>query len=406
MSKRKVLIIGGGVAGPALALFLQRAGMEVALYEAGSQADNHAGAFLNVASNGMDVLQTLGLAAAVLAEGISCPRLVMWNGDGKQLGEVANGLRPGEGLPSVTIRRSGLHTILHDEVVRRGIPVAFDKKLKDVEIREFGGQQGVCATFTDGSMAEGDLLIGCDGIHSRTRQIIDPDAPAPHYTGLISCGGYARLPQGVPAGVAHSTQHLVFGKRAFFGYLVKPDGEIYWFENLAYPGTPRRSELEAIPNEEWKARLLAMHAADLPLIQQIINATDHKLGMYPIYDIPTQPVWYKGPIALIGDAAHATSPSAGQGASLALEDAIVLAKCLRDLPEVGDAFRTFEQLRRARVEKVVKGSRQLGENKVAPNGFVRWWRDLTLPFVLRHFAKDETLAWLVGHQVVWETRVG
>jgi 2-polyprenyl-6-methoxyphenol hydroxylase-like FAD-dependent oxidoreductase len=406
MNKRKVLIIGGGVAGPALALFLKRAGMEPAIYEAGTQADNQAGAFLNVASNGMAVLETLGLADAVAAEGIACSHMMLWNGAGKLLGEVPNGLKPGEGLPSVTVKRSVLHTILYEEVVRQGIPVAFGKKLKEIEIRQQAGTQTVCATFEDGTRAQGDLLIGCDGIHSRTRQIIDPNAPMPQYTGLISCGGYARLPEGMMPDVPRSTQHLVFGKRAFFGYLVKPDGEFYWFENLAHPGAPRRSELDAIPNEEWKARLLAMHKEDQPLIQAIIEATNHRLGMYPIYDIPTQPVWHKGPIALIGDAAHATSPSAGQGASLALEDAIVLAKCLRDLPEADAAFRTFEQLRRERAEKVVKASRKLGENKVAPNGLVRWLRDLTLPFILRHFANDDAQAWLANYKVAWDAPVG
>ncbi len=255
-------------------------------------------------------------------------------------------------------------------------------------------------------MAQGELLIGCDGIHSRTRQIIDPDALAPRYTGLVSCGGYTRLPQGMLPDVPIATQHLVFGKEAFFGYLIKPDGEIYWFENLAYPGTPRRSELDAISDEEWKARLLAMHKADQPMIQAMIRSTTHKIGMYPIYDIPTQPVWYKGPIALIGDAAHATSPSAGQGASLALEDAIVLAKCLRDLPESEAAFATFERLRRWRAEKVVKFSRQRGENKVTSNALARWWRDVTLPFILRTFAKDETLAWLGSYKVAWDEPVG
>jgi 2-polyprenyl-6-methoxyphenol hydroxylase-like FAD-dependent oxidoreductase len=137
----------------------------------------------------------------------------------------------------------------------------------------------------------------------------------------------------------------------------------------------------------------------------MIEATTHRLGMYPIYDIPTQPVWHKGPIALIGDAAHATSPSAGQGASLALEDAIVLAKCLRDIEDTGAAFRTFEQLRRARAERVVKVSRQRGENKVTSNPLARWLRDTTMPFVLRHFAQKDTLAWLATYRVAWDTPV-
>lgn len=405
MNKRKVLVIGGGVAGPALALFLQRAGFEAAIYEAGSQADHHAGAFLNVASNGMSVLETLGLADAVAAAGIAAPRMIMWNGQGKRLGELPNGLQPGEGLPSVTIKRSVLHSILHQEVVRRGIPMEFNKRLKDIEIHTTQGGTKVTAIFEDGSRAEGDLLIGSDGIHSRTRHLIDPNAPAPQYTGLISCGGYVRLPADQMPDVPRSTQHLVFGKHAFFGYLIAPDGEIYWFENLGYPGTPRRSELEAIPNEAWKERLLALHKDDQPFINAMIAATAHKLGMYPIYDIPTTPIWHKGPVALIGDAAHATSPSAGQGASLALEDAIVLAKCLRDLPDVSEAFRTFEMLRRERAEKVVKFSRERGANKVTSNALVRWLRDLTMPFVLRTFAKDESIAWLAKYQVAWDAPV-
>ncbi len=161
MFKRKVLIIGGGVAGPALALFLQRAGIDVALYEAGSAADNQAGSFLNVASNGMGVLQTLGLAEQVAAEGIACRRLMMWNGKGKWLGEVANGLQEGEGLPSITVKRSVLHSILHQEVVRQGITFEFGKKLVSIATDEqMNGQEGtptVCATFSDGSYGTGRI---------------------------------------------------------------------------------------------------------------------------------------------------------------------------------------------------------------------------------------------------------
>jgi 2-polyprenyl-6-methoxyphenol hydroxylase-like FAD-dependent oxidoreductase len=405
MSKRNVLIIGGGVAGPALALFLQRAGIEVSVYEAGEKADDQAGSFLNVASNGMRVLETLGLDGAVAQEGIACPQLMMWNGQGKLLGEVPNGLQPGEGPTSVTIKRGTLHKILHDEVIRQGISVEFGKKLQDVKVGKPDGTQAVRAIFRDGSYAEGDLLIGCDGIHARTRQIINPQAPLPSYTGLVSCGGYARLPVADLPNVPRSTQHLIFGKHAFFGYLIREDGEIYWFENLGYSGAPRRSELEAISDEEWKAKLLAMHQEDQPVIQAMIRATTSEIATYPIYDIPTQPIWHKGPICLIGDAAHATSPSAGQGASLALEDAIVLARCLRDLPGTHTAFHTFEQLRRERAEKIVKFSRERGANKVTSNALARWWRDMTLPFFLRHFAKGDAIRWIAEYEVAWDAPV-
>jgi 2-polyprenyl-6-methoxyphenol hydroxylase-like FAD-dependent oxidoreductase len=88
------------------------------------------------------------------------------------------------------------------------------------------------------------------------------------------------------------------------------------------------------------------------------------------YDISTQPIWHKGPVVLVGDAIHAVSPGAGQGASLAVEDAIVLAKCLRDGEDHPLAFATYEHLRRERVEHMVKYGRSLGQAKIMNSGVV------------------------------------
>jgi 2-polyprenyl-6-methoxyphenol hydroxylase-like FAD-dependent oxidoreductase len=109
---------------------------------------------------------------------------------------------------------------------------------------------------------------------------------------------------------------------------------------------------------------------------------------------------------VIGDAAHASSPSSGQGASMAIEDAVVLAKCLRDLPTVAEAFAAYEILRRERVEKVVAAGARSSSTKVAgPIG--RVFRDLAMPFFLRKVAGDGTgsLAWLHQHRIDWDTRV-
>ena len=93
------------------------------------------------------------------------------------------------------------------------------------------------ATFEDGTEAVGDLLVGADGIHSRVRQVMDPGAPRPSYTGLLSLGGYAN---GLRIPPTPDTQHFVFGKRAFFGYLVRESGEIWSFANVARPDEPSR----------------------------------------------------------------------------------------------------------------------------------------------------------------------
>lgn len=396
----RALIIGGGVAGPAVALFLKRAGFTVEIYEAQAERAAGEGSFLNIASNGLHVLQQLGLSGAVAAVGFRIPRMVMWNGGGKRLGEIRNGVVPGQGPVSVVLRRSILNGLLRDAALREGIPFHNERRLVDVEVTK--GQR-VQAQFADGSTAEGDILVGCDGIHSRVRQVIDPDAVQPHYTGLLSCGGYARTTALQPT---PETQHLIFGRRAFFGYFVKESGDVWWFSNVSEPGEPRRSELAKIPHEEWQRRLLELHRGDQPFIQELIRGTSEPISVYPLYDVATTRHWHRGPLVLLGDAVHATSPSAGQGASLALEDAIVLAKCLRDIPHVEQAFTMYEKLRRARAERVVAVSRQQGSSKAASNALTRWLRDLMLPIVLKHIASPKGLDWLYTYQVAWEEQLG
>jgi FAD-dependent urate hydroxylase len=396
---KTALIIGGGIGGPVAAMFLRRAGIDARIYEAQPAPDDDQGYFLNVASNGLNVLHTLGLDAQVAVEGFPIPRMIMWSGSGKRLGEVRNGAAPGQGAPSVVVKRGALHRILREAALRQGVPIMWDKTLTDIDVTE---NNAVVARFTDGTTARGDFVIGSDGLHSRTRQIIAPQAPKPSYTGLISCGGYAHSTTLAPT---PNTQHFIFGKRAFFGYFVKPSGEIYWFNNMAYPGTPRRSELEAIPAAEWQRKLLDIHRDDPVFIQEIIRASAGSIGAYPIYDVPSAPIWHRGPIVLLGDAAHATSPSAGQGSSLALEDAIVLAKCVRDLPTLEEAFAAYERLRRSRAERVVKFSRERGNNKAAANPIARWLRDLLLPLFLKSLANSAALDWLYGYSIDWETPV-
>src|SRR5262249_799346 len=148
--------------------------------------------------------------------------MVIWNGKGKRLGEVRNGARSEVGAPSINILRSRLHQVLREGAERQGIKMAFGKKLASLST----GEQGVMASFEDGATAEGDFLIGCDGVYSRTRQLINPGAPTPQYTGLISTGGFASHSSFPPT---PDTMHFVFGKLAFFGYHISSCEEMYWF---------------------------------------------------------------------------------------------------------------------------------------------------------------------------------
>jgi 2-polyprenyl-6-methoxyphenol hydroxylase-like FAD-dependent oxidoreductase len=397
-SRMKALIIGCGIAGPVVALFLQRAGIDAEIYEARAESTDYGGSFLNMACNGLGVLKTLGLDDQVSSQGSPIPRMMIWSGKGKRLGEVRNGARAEVGAPSINILRSRLHQVLREEAGRQGIKIAFGKKLQGLSTSE----QGVVATFADGTTAEGSFLVGCDGVYSRTRSLINPEAPTPQYTGLISTGGFAQHSSFPPT---PDTMHFVFGKRAFFGYHISSSGELYWFVNFPQKAAPARGDLDMIVSEEWQERMLDLFREDLPLISEMIRATESTIIAYPIYDIATQPLWHQGSVVLVGDAIHAVSPNAGQGASLAMEDAIVLAKCLQDIPDLSQAFATYERLRRARVERMVKYGRSTGQAKIMTHPIQVWFRDLLTPLFLKLFANPAALDWVYSYTVDWEEKV-
>jgi 2-polyprenyl-6-methoxyphenol hydroxylase-like FAD-dependent oxidoreductase len=156
-------------------------------------------------------------------------------------------------------------------------------------------------------------------------------------------------------------------------------------------------------SDSYRQQLLEIHEGDPPEVSRILQALSGPIGAWPVYDILSLPSWHRGSVCLIGDAAHAVGPHVGQGASLALEDAFVLAKCLRDIPEAQRAFSTFEQMRRARVEPILKQSRRTGQQK-APTGWLgRRVRDLILPIFLKSGARAANE--LYGYAVDWEKRI-
>jgi len=119
--------------------------------------------------------------------------------------------------------------------------------------------------------------------------------------------------------------------------------------------------------------------------------------------MPSLPTWHEGPVCLIGDAAHATLPSAGQGASMAMEDAVVLAKCLRDVPDAESAFAAFEAMRKDRVEWLVEEARRNGSRKAPTNVVTRAIRDLVLPLFLKMGVKNARKAY--SYKVDWDEKV-
>jgi FAD-dependent urate hydroxylase len=387
----RAIVVGGGIAGPVLASALHRVGVGATVYEAYDAPADGVGYFLNLASNGLDALGAIGIDVARL-EGHRIPRLVFWNGRGRRLGEVANGITRADGTASICVNRGHLQRVLQENAAGRGVGIEYGKRLRTVQARE----DGVRAEFADGSVVTGDLLVGADGIHSRVRAVLDPTAPRPAYTGLVSVGGYSEN-IGLPTTV--DTQHFVFGRRAFFGYLVHRNGDVWWFANIGLADAAAAADVGAVDTEQWRVRLLDLFADDRPLIREIIGATVGRIGAYPIYDLATTQVWHRDRVALVGDALHAMSPSAGQGASMAVEDAVELARCVRDAPTPMAGFASFEALRRGRVERMVAYARKRGSNKAASSALARTVRDLVLPIVFRAFANERAHAWIYQHHI-------
>ncbi len=395
----RAVIIGSGVAGPATALFLQRAGWEAEILEAAEEPDDYAGLFLNVATNGLAVLDRLALRERVVAHAHQASCMTMWSSTGKALGTVPSGPARDPERGGVVVRRGILHRVLRDAAQEAGIPIAFGARLERVEQT----QTTVRAFLADGRTVTGDVLVGADGVGSPTRRHIDPDAPAPAYTGLVGLGGFARVPGLAPTPGA---QHMLFGRRAFFGWLVRDDGEVYWFANLTRP-VADRAALRAVPAEEWLAMLRELHADDPHPVPQILEHATGDIGGYPIDELAHVPRWSRGRVVGVGDAVHVTSPSAGQGASLALEDAITLARCLRDRTDHRAAFAEYQRLRQPRAEAVVGYARSVDRRKrVTRSRLGIAIRDAMLPMFLRKARDDTRNDWLYDHEVRWDTAVG
>jgi 2-polyprenyl-6-methoxyphenol hydroxylase-like FAD-dependent oxidoreductase len=392
---RRALIIGGGVAGPVTAMALAKAGFEPIVYEAHATPPADLGTYLTVAVNGLSALAALDAHGVVCEAGFPTKTIVFFLGNGKRLADVTVGGELPDGTVTHTLKRSALHAALAAEAVRRGI--AFERGKKLVDVQE--SADGVTARFADGSTAMGDFLVGCDGVHSTVRRLIDPTAPPARYTGLLNVGGFTAAGS-VP--LEPGTYHMIFGKRAFFGYTVSPAGEVWWFAN---PGESRElstKDLQAITGDEWRRRLTRLYAADAGPAAEIIRSTTGPIVASSSYEIATLPVWHTERMVVAGDAAHAASPAAGQGASMAMEDAVILAQCLRDRPTPGAAFAEFERLRRDRVERVTaQGARSSAFKAVGP--LKRRLRDRKLPSILRGHAEggEHSLAWIHGHRVEW-----
>ncbi|ASO18349.1 2-polyprenyl-6-methoxyphenol hydroxylase-like FAD-dependent oxidoreductase [Actinoalloteichus hoggarensis] len=357
-SATTALIIGGGIAGPVTAAALARVGVAPIVHEAYAGPADQLGAFLTVAPNGLAALRAVGMLDRVrAAASFDTTRTEFVNGDGRRLGLLGDESRLPPELRSVTITRAALQRAVTDAAIEQGVDFEYAKRLRSYT--DEGNQ--VTATFTDGTSATGDVLLGADGIQSAVRRTLSPDAPRPTYTGLLGIGGYVPAVDIPPT--PHETVRMVFGARAFFGYQRAPDGRTFWFANLGH-SERSREEIAAQGDETWRDHALELFDGDLPELTRIMEAADPgQFRPRGTYDLLSLPRWHRGRVGLLGDAAHAVSPSSGQGASLAFEDAVELARQVRVHGGAPAALAAYERVRRDRVERIAAEGRRRGARK-------------------------------------------
>ena len=233
-------------------------------------------------------------------------------------------------------------------VSRRGIPIRHGRRLSSLA----EGAAGVSAAFTDGSTVDAEVVIGADGLNSTVRQLIDPAATRRRFAGQRVFYGYSTGIDGPPIAGRIT---MIRGSGTAFGYTVSPAGEAYWFARVTDDELPAAA-LSATAPAAWREWLVARLRADPTPASDIVAAADDRLRVTNAYDLPDVPRWRTGRTMLIGDAAHAAAPATGQGASMALEDAIVLAKAVRDADSLDTAFKWYERLRRPRVSANISAS--------------------------------------------------
>ncbi|WP_433461806.1 FAD-dependent oxidoreductase [Spirillospora sp. CA-128828] len=388
----RALIIGGGVAGPVTAMALQKAGIDATVYEAYDSSADGVGAFLTLAVNGIAALGTLEAHPVVRDKGFATTKMSIGMGGKKPMAEFGFGAALPDGTSTQTITRAALYGSLRDEAVRRGVSIEYGKRL----VAATPARDGVTATFADGSTAHADLLIGADGLRSTVRTIIDPEAPPPRYVPLLNTGGYAK---GLRLDAEPGTMHMVFGRGCFYCYVTHPNGDVWWFANPRQPKELSREDLAAVSEDQWRTKMLDLFTKDDGPARALVTASDEIFPGWNTYDFPKVPTWHRDRMIIIGDAAHATSPASGQGASMAIEDAVTLAKCLRDSDSVPAAFTTYESLRRTRVERVVSQGKRNGDGK-------------TLGPVMRHVLPllfklytpgPDAMKWMYGHRIDWDS---
>jgi 2-polyprenyl-6-methoxyphenol hydroxylase-like FAD-dependent oxidoreductase len=339
-SQTKVVIAGGGIGGLTLGIALLKLGLDVQIYERVAEL-KEIGAAVSLFPNATSVLRELGLLDPLLEHSYIITGALIRTYDNQKLAFLP--VKTDLGVPGISLLRPHLLNVLADAFPRERVHL--NHAVKRFEQKS----DRVIVHFESGERVEGDLLVGCDGVRSAVRKQQVNDGP-PIYAGYTSWRGQTRLAPGtLTEGEAGETMGA--GVRA--GIWPVGHGLTSWWVGADEP------ENTIEEPEARKAKLLRMckgwHA---PIEELIANSPDIlKTDLWHRNPIRG---WSRGRVTLLGDAAHPMTPNMGQGACMAIEDALVLSRCLQRYPDVVTALKRYEDLRFDRTKMVVQDAWQQG----------------------------------------------
>ena len=325
----RILIVGGGIAGLAVARTLARASCAAEVVEREPTWDG-GGLGIYLPGNASRALRGLGLQQAVLERGIVIPRQRVSDHRGRLLVEVDLAELWDSVGPCLALHRADLHAVLLDGA--RDVPIRMG-----VEVRRLREQDGaVTAEFGDGTAGEYDLVIGADGIRSAVRRLAFGDDAAAEPVGQVGWRFITACPPAI------TTWSVMLGHRTAFLMIPIGKGRVYCYcDVVSSSSTEQHDEL---------GQLFSGFAA--PVSEIVDSVAERGVVHRAAIEEVALDSWVRGRVLLIGDAAHATSPNMAEGAAMALEDALVLAECLQRFDVVPAALSAFEARRRPRTDWV------------------------------------------------------
>src|SRR5438067_11255896 len=348
----RVLVVGAGLSGMVLGAALKRAGIEVDLIEL------HAswqvlGVGISVQGPALRALKALGLLERCIAAGYGYSQVVNCDQNGVVQGVVELPRLNGPQYPScVGMMRPLLHDVVAEALVQSGVAVRFGRTVKPLTQAADAVEVG----FSDGSTGRYALVVGADGANSRVRELLFGAECRPKYTGQAVWRAMVPRPPEVTA------RHAYYGPRHKAGFNPVSQSEMYIYLVQNVQGNPRL-EPERLP--AVMRELLADFGGHIGEVRRRI--TDPARIVYrPVGSLLLPPPGSRGHVALIGDAAHTAPPQLARGATIAIEDAIVLAQLLASALPVEQALERFMARRYERCRIVVENSWQLGEWEKTP----------------------------------------